>query len=393
MIQTGRALARAGLGLSLLVATAVRLPHLDFVPIWDGRNYWDDCVQPALLGSFDPLAFNCFGHRSMLYMLAVSWPQYLNHGSPLLLNLTHLCVSLLTIWAFHRVAIVIVPPSEERGSGLVPALATMVFASMPAWTASSVNLNPDSGVLASFLFALGFFLRRRLIPATIAGLFLVLSKATGMLLWLMLVAIEAAFAIHEKGWRKAGSALLKRAHLILPLLAYAAVGMALTAAGRQATWGQKVPLWELALTFLSADLFDPIFGAYIADLFVLNFAWIMTSMIVAWLVATGLDAFRSRPFALPRAIEPRSAAFTGLAALGTIYLLTRYPTFNNPRYLLPAFPMVVLVFMAATLALISRPRMRAGLFVIVALLQIGSMSRTFDPISKFAFGTFRFGDH
>lgn len=391
--RTGRGIARTGLGMSLLIAALVRLPHLWFVPIWDGRTYWDDCVQPALTNAFDPIAFNCFGHRSMLYMLAVSWPQYFAHGSALLLNLAHLGVSLLTVLAFYRVAVALFPPNESRESGIEPALLTVVFAAMPVWTASSINLNPDSGVLAAFLFALAFLLERRLVPATVAGTFLVLSKEIGLLLWLVLIGIEAALTLAENGWRReAVRSLLRRSVLLLPPLAYVAVGVALTAKQLPAAWTAAAESSSLIRTFLTLDFFDPHFGAYVADLFVLNFAWVMTLAIVAWLVAICVAVFRHRPLPLP-AVERRAGIMTALAALAALYLLTRYPTFNNPRYLLPVYPMIVLAFGAAVVALVRRPALRAGLFVLAALLQLASMSRTIDPLSRFAFGTFRFGDH
>lgn len=391
--------------MALAIATLVRLPHLWFVPIWDGRAYWDDCLQPALNKAFDPLAFNCFGHRSMLYMLTVSWPQYFSRDSVLLLNLAHLGISLLTIWAFYRVMVSLFPPApsarssqlsgrttEAGDTGRIAGLATVLFASMPIWTGSSLNLNPDTGVLAAFLFALAFLLERRLVLATIAGLFLVLSKEIGLLLWLVLIGIEGGLAMHENRWRGAGRILLRRAGLLLPIVAYAGVGALLTAKALPANWAPQ-SRWALIKTFLTLDLSAPVFAAYVADLFLLNFAWVMTFVIAVWLVAICVSVFRRRPLPLPDGIDRRSGIVTALAALASVYLLTRYPTFNNPRYLLPAFPMVVIAFTAATVALVRRPLLRVAVLVVAAVLQLASMSRTIDPVSGFAFGTFRFGEH
>lgn len=392
MMQTGHALARAGLGLSLLVATLVRLPHLHFVPVWDGRNYWDDCVQPVLAGGFDPLALNCYGHRSMLYMLAVSWPQWLVRDSALVLNLTHLAVSLITIWAFFRVMTALFPPSEERGSGLEAALGTVLFASMPIWTGPSINLNPDMGVLAGFLFALGFVLRRQLTAAVIAGVFMVLSKEIGLLLWLALAGVETIVALTERReWRKT---LVPRLGFAVPILAYVAVGAALKARGLPSTWdAPKNDTYTLIRTFLSFNPFDPVFAAYVTDLFVLNFAWVMTALIVAWLLAVCVALVKDRKLPLPVVVERRGGIITLVVTLAALYLLTRYPTFNNPRYLMPAYPLVVIAFAAAAMALLKRRPVRAGAFVIVTVLQLVSMNRTIDPVSRFAFGTFAFGKH
>lgn len=391
---TGRGVARAGLGMSLLIALAVRLPHLRFVPIWDGRTYWDDCAQPALSGAFNPLAFNCFGHRSMLYMLGVTWPQYFSHGSALLLNLAHLVLSVVTIVAFYRIVARLFPPAEERSSGVEPALLTLLFASMPVWTASSINLNPDSGVLVAFVVALALLLERRIALAAIAGVFLVLSKEIGLLLWLVLTGSEALLTIMDHGWnRVAARTLARRAILLLPPAAYALAGIALQAQKLPTMWPVAAQQPSLIRTFLTLDYSDPHFGAYVADLFLLNFAWVMTVVIVAWLIAICVAVFRHRPLPLPALIDRRAGIMVALTTVATLYLLTRYPTFNNPRYLLPAFPMLVVAFGAGAVALIRRPAVRIALFVIAALLQLASMSRTVDPVSRLAFGTFPFGDH
>src|SRR5438128_8375211 len=97
---TGRTIARSGGIAAAVIAILVRLRHLTFVPLWDGRQYWDSCVAPALDARFDPLAFNCFGHRSMLYLLTVSWPAYVARDPILLIGLVHLALSLIAIAAF-----------------------------------------------------------------------------------------------------------------------------------------------------------------------------------------------------------------------------------------------------------------------------------------------------
>jgi hypothetical protein len=397
---SGRALSRAGLAVSLVIATLVRLPHLRFVPIWDGRTYWDACLQPALTGAFDPLAFNCFGHRSMLYMLAVSWPQYFSHGSALLLNLAHLAMSLVTIVGFHRAARALFRPSDASETGVEAALTTVVFASMPVWTAASLNLNPDSGILAGFLFALAFLLERRLVAATIAGVFLVLSKEIGLLLWLALAGLEVAFALAARDdLAPRAKRILRRWPLLLPPLAYWLTGIALRAHQMPAMWPIAARQAEdpnrpsLLRTFLTLDFFDPHFGAYVADIFLINFTWVMTLAIAAWLIALTVALSRRRALPLPARFDRRDGLFAALAGLAALYLLTRYPTFNNARYLLPAFPVVVLGFGVAASALIRRVELRASVFFVAALLQLASMSRTIDPVSRAAFGTFPFGEH
>jgi hypothetical protein len=391
---TGRTVARLGLGASLLLAAAVRAPHLDFVPIWDGRQYWDHCVAPALQGPFDPMAFNCFGHRSMLYMLAVSWPQYLSHGSALLLNLAHAGMSLLTIVAFHRIATLLFPPREERESGLDAALLTLVFTAMPAWTASAINLNPDAGVLTGFTVALWMFLAGRRHLAVAAGLFLVLSKEMGLLLWLVSAGVETLLAVRRENAGARLRAIARRWTYLLPPLAYVLVGMVLRAQNRYANWGtQIVDNRSLLETFLTIDFTAPHYVAYVADLFVLNFSWVMTIFIVVWLSLVLRAILTKRTVPLAAQLERHRGAMLALVTPAVFYLVTRFPTFNNVRYLLPAFPLVVLAFGIALASLVPTIRVRVAMLATAAALQLASMAFTIDPVSKFVFGTFPFGRH
>ena len=379
----GRVMARAGLAVSLLITIIVRLPHLRFVPIWDSRNYWDDCLQNALSGRFDPMAFNCSAHRSMLYMLTIAWPQYLVHDSAFVLNLTNLALSLLAVLAFFGIAATLFENGRDA------ALLTILFSSMPVWTASSLNINPDFGVLVAFLIALYCLLRGRLWWATLAGLFMTLSKEMGLLLWVALVGIDFLFAV---SWGRA-----KRLLMLLPLLAYLLLGRALAARNVPAEWhpGGAPPPETVSLvkTFLSFDPTDETYRAYAADILILNFNWVMTLVIVAWLISVLVSILRRKGLKTLPAVDTRTARYTGLATVAAFYLVTRYPTFNNPRYLLAVFPLFVLVFGMAAIAMIRTPRIRYSIIAAAAILELCSMNATIDPLSRLVFGTFRFGQH
>jgi hypothetical protein len=385
--------ARIGLIVSLLLAAAIRIPHLNFVPIWDGRQYWDFCAQPALSSSFNPLAFNCFGHRSMAYMIAVTWPQYFSQGSALLLNLAHLAVALLTILAFHKIARRLFP--SDRSNGIAPAMLTILFAAMPIWTGASLNLNPDVGVLLGFLWCIAFLLDGRRMAGVGAGIFLVLSKEIGLLLWILIAVVETALAaLQEKEWNARFRLALKRCAYVVPLLAYYLTGLALRSNSMPASWPNASREPSLLRIFLSFDLSAPHYLAYVADIFVINFAWVMTIVILAWLILVVVRILGKRGgVPVPEEIDPHTGVFLAVITPCVLFLVTRFPTFNNPRYLLPAFPLMVLAFGVAIMSLFRSRRTHAIAVVIAAALQLASMWSTIDPVSRFVFGTFDFGDH
>src|SRR5213075_1400637 len=132
---------------------------------------------------------------------------------------------------------------------------------------------------------------------------------------------------------------------------------------------------------------------YAADIFILNFDWILTLVIVAWLVIVLAGILRERGVKELPAADVRPARYIGLTALAAFYLVTRYPTFNNPRYVLAALPLFVLVFGMAAVASIPRQWLRSAIMVLTAVLGICSMNATIDPLSRLVFGTFPFGQH
>lgn len=391
---SGRTVARLGAAGAFLLAILVRIRHLDFVQLWDGRQYWDHCIEPALLGGFDPIAFNCFGHRSMLYMLAVSGPQAFSHGSTLLLNLAQLALSLITIAAFFRIATLLFPPSDEPATGLDAAGLTILFSAMPIWTAGSLTISPDFGVLCGFVVALALLLGGQRHWAVVAGVFMVLSKEVGLLLWLVLAGIETFLAVVDRGTQGRRLRILAmRLIYVVPVAAYVATGMALRARELVATWTDPGGQPSLIRTFLTFGFRAPHERAYLADIFALNFAWVLSIFLVAWLIVAAIRLHRRQPLPLPPTLDRHRGLFIAILAPAVFHLITRYPTFNNARYILAAVPLVVLVFGIAAASLVRRPLLRAGVFVVAATLQLASMWATVDPVSRFIFGTFPFGTH
>ncbi len=381
--------------IAILECVAIRIPYLRLVPIWDSRQYWDGCVGPALQGKFDPLAFNCFGHRTMLYAFSVAWPQYFDYGSEVLLNLAFLAIALLTIAAFYMIAARLFEPTERAASGIPAAALTLIFASMPVWTAPSLTLNPDSGVLLGFLVTLAFLLHGRCNLAAFSGIYLVLSKEMGLLLFVLLVVTEMlAASITAGAHRRYRSLIASRWTYLLAPIAYFATGMALRAASRPAAW-DALPAYSqenvLIQIFLTFNLGARPYGAYTADLFVLNFAWILTLVIAVWLCTIIVSILRRRTTGHSFIQQPGRTLLVIFLTPMVLYAVTRFPTFNNVRYLLPAVPLIVLAFGAAVVSLSARPWMQIALFATVAVTQALSMWQTVDPLSRALFGTFAFG--
>jgi hypothetical protein len=377
---------------ALALVTATRLPFLDFVPIWDGRNYWDDCLAPALAAPFDPLRLNCFGHPSMAYMSIVSAGERLAPGNEWLLNLANLLLSLLATAAFHSIVLALWP--KMRGT-IEAFLATSLFAVWPAVAAASINLNPDHGVLVFFLAYVAALLHRNLPLAAASGLLLVFSKEPGLLLYPAATAVHLLVDVWLEpgpGGRRVRRTLL-RWPLAVPALAFAAYAGATVASGRNLLWAARGSTAGMVGTFTSFDPTDRLFLAYLAGVALVGFSWI-PSLFVAGALA---DRLLRRALDRPRSgSEPpdRSAATTlVLVGLLASFLLTRYRTFANLRYVAVLCPLLALAFVASLRSLFPSRPLRLLLGAATSALLLVSCFRTVDPLSKRWYGTFRFGDH
>ena len=76
-----------------------------------------------------------------------------------------------------------------------------------------------------------------------------------------------------------------------------------------------------------------------------------------------------------------------------IYFLTRIPFVNNPRYMLPALPILIVLFGGSLLNVLRKQSIITIALIMMLVLLTVSSFRTVDPVSKKIMGTFKFGSH
>jgi hypothetical protein len=382
------------LGWILLLFLAVTVPRAGAVPMWDSRIYYDGCLMPALAEPadlFDLLKLNCFGHPSMLYMILLAPGQLLSPGSAVLLNLTNIGLGCLAIGAFWAIAAALLPGPAWRRER---CLATGLFAVWPAAVGTCLNMTPDYGVLVFFLLTLALLLGDRVGAAALAGLFLVLSKESGVLLYGALLAIFSAVVFFQRKrpvrerWRDLAGRWILGAPAGLYVLVFA---WSLTR-NRTAVWGGSGTLARTLKRFVFFDPAEIFVGPYGPAIWVLSFSWILTIFAVAAAVRLSVSgparaALRSLP------ISRRTLICLSLLFAAVPYILTRFETYTNVRYLLPIAPLLILAFLISLSVLFSRPLPRQAILGITLVLLLASDFRTLDPISRAVWGTFPFGKH
>lgn len=377
----------------LLIVTFICLPYLDFVPMWDAGAYLG-CVRRALDYGLHSKTMLCLRHPSPAYILPLALSQKPLGENVFLLNLTNLLLALASIAAFHEILRKIFYSARFRPEIV---LLTAIYAFLPAFLAHVPYINPDFGVLTYMLIFLFCLLNSWTWLAFIVGMALLFSKESGLPIYLLSLA---AYAVIFHSWRKDSlGAIITRFRqailLIVPVLLYASflVFQYSVRGSDSMEWFRTRYLGDLYTVVFNFDPFHRTMQAFLFDIFVLNFNWLMTAVIAAFLIWQLYLLLRRQVISRPQGVDPRLALFFFILFLGTLYALTRVRPMNNLRLLLPIFPLLIIIYYYALLSLVSTTLFRKLILSCTLLMLVASNFRTIDPLSKSVTGTFAFGEH
>ena len=382
------AVAAFAVGLSLSA-------RLDYAPIWDGYEY-ATAIHNAATGPFSPDELRFAGHASQAYALPLAIAQRLVVGQywPILLVNTVLLV--VAGIGFHRLTRLVLP---DETYDIDRALITGAFVLQPALLAAVVQPGLDLPLVPGFLWATVFVLEGRPIWAALAGLALVFSKETGVLLY---AALGAAYVLRAPratlGFDGNRAEALKRlAILVVPGVVFGlyVAYRSFVARGEPAVWNAGTAMiGQSLLRQLLVPRIDRYLLTYIAIMLVLNFAWVMSLASVA----AGVMAFRraSARGSVGREVREwlrTTPGFVVLLAAITAFALTRFATYANARYLLGFVGLLLAIGLVAFVSLPLPTLARRAILTAFAVLVGVSVERTIDPVSRGVFGTFPVGKH
>jgi len=386
-LQGARPRGRYDPGLALVQCAFLLLlaPHLGFVPLWDSSEYVDHCLFPAIR-DLNPLELNCWGHPSMGYMGILAVPQLLFGPSALALNVTNALLGAASIWGVFAILRAVYPECPPRDRCLLTAL----YAFWPAVAASCLNMSPDFGVLVFSVVTVAFLVRNEMARAAIAGLFLVFSKESGVLLYGLAVA---SYVVLLRPETREPSGFPRRGRTSWWLLAAPLVAFGLFTASR--VLFRRPAVFE-ALVEKGHLSFDPrtvVAGVYAPAMWILNGGWVLAlTFVLAPIAALLLPGPRRRWEKLGIG-KNRRTFFLAALLVGSAYGLTRYETFVNVRYLLPVYPFLIVLWFLPVTVLTGESRARSVFLALVLVWIAAGVYRTTDPVSKRVWGTFGFGEH
>ncbi len=451
------------LSLLLFAYFALQCCYLDTVPRWDAATYWGGLVEAVnathAMTNWRELphiimqTYNVFGHPAMGYIGLLVLGQLIDYPNLLILNLTNALLATFSVFCVYKIFCWFLP---KKSYFVEILLATAIFALDPLFFATSIFLNTDFPVLVFFTAALACLLYGRYGLFTAFSLFMVFSKATGMMYWLSILGGIGLYSalimfreLRVKRWPSLGQLLPPTYdNKTLTLSANLFRAVCLFSPGiafKLYSTAQKAGVWAdtNALKFDSNGWNCFGFNTRVminraGEIFILNFHWLLgLSIIVALLIATG-KAIRQRRLTIRNAVinldivtnihdlkenitienttedtTEDIAAKSNLnfshnyleenrwwgilpvlmSFLAFITFNLTYITYIIPRYVVHgSFFLVFFTLLSLPLAINSR-KIRTSILSLLLILFTLQTFWTIDPLSKLFFGSTSFGKH
>jgi hypothetical protein len=366
-------------------------PERAFVPIWDGNVYLQ-CVVDAARSGLNVHSLRCGGHQSQLYMGLLALTQLPRPGNLTAIVAMNLALAMAALAAFAAILRRLIPGENfwvER------ALIVTILAVHPLLSATLIQLNSDFGVYVFFAMSLACIVTRRYWLAAAAGLMLCFSKETGALIYFVALGLHLLFrAMEERGSTvdRVKAVAREAAPALLPLVVFAGF-LAWWSATQPsyAVWNQGMHEHPIAgMHWFDFD--DVILRSYAAIIFVLGFAWIPTTVILADVAVGAVRAVgEMRDRELP-GVDVKLAGYLAALTATLVYLLTVYRTFTFPRYFVVLAPLLLLAGFVSLVRLGTGPRIRRFALAATGAVLFSANHASWDPVSRRLFGTLSLGE-
>lgn len=369
----------------LSIFVGIILAFSQYVPLWDSRAYLTTCVMNAVAYPFDIFSFNCFNHGSFVYGLLYGFLQYVSFGNVFFIHLTTIVLMIVAFSYLYRILLTLFQDVFWAAIG-----TALVFWN-PAILANSLNPTADLTVFAFSVMCLWAFLNERLIYASVFGAALVFSKESGVIYYGFCCLFYLIY--YQQKTKK--YIFFHRDSLILgwPFVFYAYfLWYKNHVAGIGLLFNDMTIKDIINDSFMNGFVFADMYVA-LSTMFILNFQWIVLYVIAFSAPVFALSIFANRKSMNNLAyLQAKKIGFISLLAVSLCFTLCRFPNFSNVRYYLLIFPLTSILFLYALKQML--PRWSGFLFgCLYSILLLISCFVTMDPISRYLYGTFQFGNH
>jgi len=362
----------------LVVFILTPVAYFSYVPIWDGYQFVKLCYVP----SSQTLLLDCARHSAPFNNLLFGFIQKIDIGNPLLIYTENIILGVIGLVFFY---LLLKDVFGDLLTAYERALLTFLFGFHPVFLAHIVQPSLDYTLPIYLVVLLFFLLRNNYIWTAVSGLMLAFTKEPGIMVYGVSVFwYFYVFAGLGKRKELISGHLKEIWVLLIPFAAFALYAHFFTLQAHRDD--------GIFLEMFSFNTSHDFFVEQIESIAIINFYWTVTVSILAgsaYFIYKNakhrIDLEHITPIGL-------NTIYLSLCTVSVLWFNTRIEFFNNPRYMLLCVPLLVLSFTcvyAHFKGKILRVVMLSALLSIIYL----SAFRTFDPVSRYVFPTFRFGSH
>ncbi len=370
--------------LLLIIFIGIPISYYSYVPIWDGWEFswcYINAVQTGILW--------CYDHSALVHTFLFSLLQRIDLGNFKLVYSTNILLGILALISFRSLLQYLF---GDRLSTTNLTLVTFCFGLNPVFLVHVIQPSLDFTLPIYQVMLLLFLFKKKPTYAAAVGILMVFTKESGFMLYSVSLFLYIPLRIITdpllvKDKRKFFRMICV---LMIPILLFILYMIKVPRTQTGTSWfdGMK--------KMFRFYLLSKVIMAQLLSLFVINFSWVITSLVISNIVIRSIKLFgflKHRYNTASAFKNPYEQLYFYLLTIMVIYFLTRIPFVNNPRYMLPALPLLIVLFAESVSNVLRKQSLiKIVSTVMLALLCLSSF-RTIDPISKRIMGTFKFGKH
>lgn len=365
----------------------IKSNFLEIIPRWDSSVYFEALTQILPRFSFSIKSFinnfNWYQHPTMGFYFVESLGQFFSPTNTIAPQIINFFLGLIAIYSFYLIVKYFFPHNDVIENILI----TTLFTVNPLFLGLSISFLPDYAVLVFFLATYASLIYEKDLLFIFFGVLLVFSKETGIFAYTVLF-ISYLLLVSLKKWIKSkGIDFSKIIVLLIPF--FSAVFYYLTQKGSVWTYAGKTAYnWGSNCQFC--------FGINQLNVtqnllifFVLNFNWILSLFILGSIIKNQILNTRVSEHTSDSKEDLKRIIYYCFIAFVLLFLV--YIIYVLPSYLGLAICLISLIFYFSLVNLVKSVRLRKRIIILITLLLFIQSFITVDPISKFAFGTFKIG--
>jgi len=374
----------------IFIYLLLRIKFIDTIPSFDAGFYIEALLDGIYNFDFSIRSFiNGFalcGHNTSGYAALMAISQFLDPGNIYLLNIENTLINIIAIYSFSKIICYFF---DYKKYYYEICLICCIFAFNPLFFGTSLSINIDFPCMVFFTACLSAFLYKEKVLFVFYSTLLVLTKETGVLLYavfifflLLYIFIQGKYSFSSKI-----KSLVKNIYLYVPGFIF--IFYFFQTNGRY--WARKEITRNIFTTFIGNKMFSLWLNDFssMKNLFYmlfLNFTWIEIIFIL-------LFVFK-RVFVNGITITKRKNILTSIIMTYFAYFLffLFFKNWPNPRYVIATVFFNTLFFFFAINGLVINRFIKNIMLVLIFLLNIISIFKTYDPLTLVLFPKFRYGN-